>query len=106
RRALLFVNRTLGEATELMDLWQVVGQNIYVRGKRLTDYDDPSAVLLNANPAAITVDFEQMLIDYAAMEAMDRGIGKLQKGQRQALNDLGYWGPNIGSYLPDVPPGT
>jgi hypothetical protein len=48
-----------------------------------------------------TVDWEQMAIDYALMEATDAAIGKMSKTQRDVLNEMGYYGPNIGSYLPD-----
>ena len=102
RTILYFVNKTYGEWTELQDLYQAITQNIYVDGRPLHTYKDPLAALKNADDWS--VDWEQMALDYAAMEAQDRAIGKASKRGREALNDMNYWGPNPGSYVPDPPP--
>ena len=102
RTILYFVNKTYGEWTELQDLYQAITQNIYVDGRPLHTYKDPLAALKNADHWS--VDWEQMALDYAAMEAQDRAIGKASKRGREALNDMNYWGPNPGSYVPDPPP--
>lgn len=96
RKLLLFVNRTYGEFTELQDLWQVIVSNIYVDGKPLSSYKNQKKAL---SEGEITIDWEQMAIDYWAMELTDRLIGKGSKLARSGLNEMNYWGPN-----PDVGP--
>ena len=102
RTILFFVNKTYGELTELADLWQAIAQNIFVDGKPLYTYSNPAQALLNADDWS--VNWMQMAVDYAAMEAQDRAIGKSSQKLREALNDMGYYGPNPGSYMPNLPP--
>ena len=99
RTVLYFVNKTYGELTELQDLYQAITQNIFVDGKPLYTYSDPASALLNASDWS--VNWQQMAIDLAAMEAQDRAIGKSSQKVRQALNEMGYYGPNPGSYMPN-----
>lgn len=103
RTILYFVNKTYGELTELQDLYQVITQNIFVDGRPLYTYKNPWEALKNADDW--TVDWEQMALDYAAMEAQDRAIGKASKNVREVLNEIGYYGPNPGSYIPEPPTG-
>lgn len=105
RKVLLFVNQTYGELTELQDLWQVIAQNIYIDGKPLFAFDNPAVALLEADPSEIRVAWQNMMVDYAAMEAQDRLIGKMAQNTRHALNEMNYYGPNPGSFMPDPPSG-
>jgi hypothetical protein len=106
RRILRLVNKTFGEATEMADLYEVIAWNITIAGRPLATYADPAqALAYAAETGDWDADFEQMAADYAMMELTDRAIGSVMRSHRQTLNELGYYGPNLGSYVPDVPGG-
>jgi hypothetical protein len=102
RRILRFVNKTFGEATEMADMWDAIAWNVTVNGKPLASYADPvQALQYAAESGNWEADFEQMATDIAFQELMDSIIGKTARTGRNALNEMNYYGPNPGSYVPD-----
>lgn len=86
RSILYFVNRTYGTYDELMDLWQVIGQNVYVDGVPLYSKNNPFQAMLDAD--SWDVDWEQMAIDYAAEQATDKAFGKMGQMSAEAQQGL------------------
>lgn len=99
-RALLRVfNMTFGSATEVLDLWNVIADNIYINGIPLSQIRDPLAALKRAaENGQWDVDMDQALMDLLVNQAQDYMIGRSASLGREALNDMGYYGPNPGSY--------
>ena len=102
RAVLRVFNMTFGTATEVLDFWNIIADNITVGGKLLSQWKDPIAALKwAAESGQWDVDMDQALIDLLQNQTQDKMIGRAAQLQRQALNEMGYYGPNAGSYLPD-----
>jgi len=104
-RSLLRVHTTtFGTYTEILDFMDVLMNNLTVDGKYLWKYDNPYQMLLYAiRTGNWDINWQAFAMDYAANQAQDFYIGFAAGSARQALNEMGYWGPNPGSYLPDPP---
>ena len=99
-RAILRVfNMTFGTATEVLDVWNIIADNMTVKGRQLSSFKDPVAALrYAAKTGDFDIDMDQALLDLLANHIQDQMIGKASQMQRQALNEMGYYGPNAGSY--------
>ena len=99
-RALLRIfNMTFGTATEVLDFWNVLADNITINGTPLSQMRDPIAALKRAaENGQWDVDMDQALVDLLFNEIQDRMIGRSSQLGREALNEMGYYGPNPGSY--------
>ena len=113
RRVLKFINNTFGRVTELLDLISAIQDNIYVpRGTVLRDKSGELRVTGTELPMSaysidmqkqfveqlasneismndVRIDADQIIMDVAVNQAMDKAIGKVSQKYASALNDLG-----------------
>ena len=100
RSILWAISRTYGAYTEIEEFLMAILDNIWVGTRRLTDYPwQMWGKILNFGDWRL--DWEKAARQIAYLELEDRVFGKTAKAQREALNAMGYWGPNAGSYLPN-----
>ena len=93
---------TFGTYSEIMDFMDVLMNNVVVDGKYLWKHDNPyQALLRGLKTGKWDIDWEGFAVDFAANQAQDMAIGKSSAKVREALNDMGYWGPDPGSYTPN-----
>ena len=86
------VNKTYGELTELQDLWEVISENVYVDGKKLSSYENVTEALAAAAQGAdFYVDYEQLAMDYALMEIQDYAIGRMSQFYGHTVSETGWW---------------
>ena len=86
------VNKTYGELTELQDLWEVISENVYVDGKKLSSYENiTEALAAAAQGADFYVDYEQLAMDYALMEIQDYAIGRMSQFYGHTVSETGWW---------------
>lgn len=99
-RALLRVfNMTFGTATEVLDFWNILADNITINGIPLSQIRDPLAALKRAaENGQWDIDMDQALMDLLFNQVQDNMIGRSSRLGREALNQMGYYGPNPGSY--------
>lgn len=81
--ALRFTNRTWGRASEVLDFYEAVINNLYVNGKLLRHSNDQGNV---------TVDWEGVATSLLINEVIDRSIGGFKQREKRYVLNKGYRG--------------
>lgn len=100
RTVMKFITKTFGEVTEILDMIDAVFDNVEYRGKSLNRYSLKRRIEIlkgieegRISLSSLKIDWEQMIVDIVAMNAMDTLVGKVAGKAAQARVSGNWYAP-------------